>query len=299
MDAFEFRNELIKDYARFSRSFTKIRADDIGAAVADIYGQQYFWPAPLIQINPSFLPGPSVEDLANRGALHGECAQIFRKQKREGSQGISIRLHKHQEEAIACAQKRQSYVLTTGTGSGKSLAYFIPIVDAVLKAKASDPTPRTRAIIIYPMNALANSQREELSDYLSSYGEAAPVTFGRYTGQEDETERNRLASDPPDILLTNFMMLELLMTRQDDKDRAVIRNAHGLEFLVLDELHTYRGRQGADVAMLVRRVLEVERISQDCRLAESVFEQVNSPRLVDGQRAAALDRLITEAKLAA
>jgi hypothetical protein len=110
---------------------------------------------------------------------------------------------------------------TTGAGSGKSLAYFIPVVDAVLKARASDPRPRTRAIILYPMNALANSQREELNDYLSSYGDAPPVTFGRYTGQEDETERNRLASDPPDILLTNFMMLELLMTRQDDKDRAV------------------------------------------------------------------------------
>ena len=65
-----------------------------------------------------------------------------------------------------------------------------------------------------------------------------------------------MASNPPDILLTNFMMLELLMTRQDDKDKAVMRHAKGLRFLVLDELHTYRGRQGADVALLVRRVRE-------------------------------------------
>src|SRR5262249_35565125 len=69
-------------------------------------------------------------------------------------------------------------------------------------------------------------------------------------------ERKRMADEPPDILLTNFMMLELLMTRQERIDRQVIDNCAGLRFLVLDELHTYRGRQGADVAMLVRRVRE-------------------------------------------
>jgi len=78
--------------------------------------------------------------------------------------------------------------------------------------------------------------------------------FARYTGQESQEERERIREQKPDILLTNFMMLELLMTRQNPLDRAVIANAHGVEFIVLDELHTYRGRQGADVAMLVRRV---------------------------------------------
>ena len=137
------------------------------------------------------------------------------------------------------------------------MSYFIPIVDAILKAKEKDDSPRTRAIIIYPMNALANSQLEELGKFLGDYTSGSePVTYGRYTGQETEEERNHIASNPPDIILTNFMMLELLMTRQDDKDKAVIRNAKGLEFLVLDELHTYRGRQGADVALLVRRVRE-------------------------------------------
>jgi Lhr-like helicase len=126
----------------------------------------------------------------------------------------------------------------------------------VLKAKALDPAPRTRAIVIYPMNALANSQLEELASSWVTNGSARPVTFGSYTGQERDEERQRLAANPPDILLTNFMMLELLMTRQDDKDKAVMRNAKGLRFLVLDELHTYRGRQGADVALLVRRVRE-------------------------------------------
>jgi ATP-dependent helicase YprA (DUF1998 family) len=107
--------------------------------------------------------------------------------------------------------------------------------------------------VIYLMNALANSQQEGLRKFLKG---GSGISFARYTGQESQEERTRIRDNPPDILLTNFMMLELLMTRQDELDQAVIRNCEGLRFLVLDELHTYRGRQGADVAMLVRRVRE-------------------------------------------
>lgn len=256
MDVFEFREKLVGEYSEFTRSFTRFKAEDIASFVNAAYASQRYWPAPLVQVNPNFKSGHSVEELVQSGHLHQECARIFRAGKTEASAGVSLKLFKHQEEAISFAQTGASYVLTTGTGSGKSLAYFIPIVDAILKAKAADKAQRTRAIIIYPMNALANSQLEELGKFLGDYGEDAPVTFGRYTGQESDEERQRLASNPPDILLTNFMMLELLMTRQDDKDKAVIRNAKGLRFLVLDELHTYRGRQGADVALLVRRVRE-------------------------------------------
>lgn len=256
MDVFEFREKLVTDYSAFTRSFTRIKAQDIQTFVDAAYDSQRYWPAPLVQVNPNFKSGHSVDELVSAGGLHRECARIFRAGKSVSSPGASLRLFKHQEEAIGFAQCGESYVLTTGTGSGKSLAYFVPIIDAILKAKEQDKTARTRAIIIYPMNALANSQLEELGKFLSDYGDQPPVTYGRYTGQEDDEERQRLAANPPDILLTNFMMLELLMTRQDDKDKAVMRNAKGLRFLVLDELHTYRGRQGADVALLVRRVRE-------------------------------------------
>ena len=104
--------------------------------------------------------------------------------------------------------------------------------------------------------ALANSQMDELAKFVDQVPGAPPITFDRYTGQDDQGERRRIAREPPDILLTNFMMLELLMTRQEALDRQVIGNCAGLRFLVLDELHTYRGRQGADVALLVRRVRE-------------------------------------------
>ena len=107
------------------------------------------------------------------------------------------------------------------------------------------------------MNALANSQLEELDKFLHGYApELRPFTVKRYTGQESKAERSAIADDPPDILLTNFMMLEYILTRFDEVDRRVVEHCEGLEFLVLDELHTYRGRQGADVALLVRRLRE-------------------------------------------
>lgn len=86
-------------------------------------------------------------------------------------------------------------------------------------------------------------------------GRREPVTFARYTGQERGEERDRILANPPDILLTNYVMLELVLTRPEER-RKLVKAAKGLQFLVLDELlHTYRGRR-ADVAMLVRRVRE-------------------------------------------
>ena len=259
MDVFTFRDELVADYQRFSRSFTTIRANDIGQTVEEAYAAGRYWPAPLIQLNPNFVPGGYIDDHVSEGALDEGCAQIFRLKDADDTFGRRLCLHKHQAEAIEIAQRCESYVLTTGTGSGKSLSYFIPIVDDVLRRKKSgDPCKGITAIVVYPMNALCNSQLAELVKYLRlGYGIGQePVTFARYTGQESSEDRDRIARNPPDILLTNYVMLELIMTRFLETDKAVREHATGLRFLVLDELHTYRGRQGADVAMLVRRVRE-------------------------------------------
>jgi ATP-dependent helicase YprA (DUF1998 family) len=259
LDVFEFRSHIVEDYEQFSRSFIKVKSDDIATFVNNEYRAEKFWPAPLVQINPSFVPGRTIDELVDQGVLHDECRTIFRAHKAPGDIGKPMRLHKHQEDAIRVARRRDSYVLTTGTGSGKSLAYFIPIVDDVLRRRSQgDPCKGISAIVIYPMNALCNSQLEELEKFLTDgYGESRePVTYARYTGQESKEQRQKLAEAPPDILLTNYVMLELIMTRQDFPDPVVIEQAKGLRFLVLDELHTYRGRQGADVAMLVRRVRE-------------------------------------------
>lgn len=250
MKAFEFDHNLIDSYARFSRSFSTIRAQDIAAEVTRQYDDGRFWPDALLSLNPRFLSGPTVDDLVASGDLDEATAQIFRI-------GVTpIRFHRHQAQAIAKARAGQSFVVTTGTGSGKSLCFFVPVVDAIVRSRKAGQPRKTRAIIVYPMNALANSQIKEIEKFISQSGlpdELKPVVR-RYTGQESQEERQRIADNPPDILLTNFMMAELLLTRQDALDTKVIDNASGLEFIVLDELHTYRGRQGADVAILVRRL---------------------------------------------
>ncbi|MGP0089679.1 MAG: DEAD/DEAH box helicase [Xanthobacteraceae bacterium] len=250
MDVFDLDRVLVTDYERFARSFTQIRAPDIRSQVEQIYATGRFWPEPLISINPHFETGGSIEALVADGSLLSDTARVFR------VEGGPITLYRHQAQAVAKAVGRQSFVVTTGTGSGKSLCFFVPIIDAAIRARMSGEAQRTRAIIIYPMNALANSQLSELEKFIDQSGlpDGLRPTFARYTGQEDGDERERIRQAKPDILLTNFMMLELLMTRQNALDRAVIANAHDLDFIVLDELHTYRGRQGADVAMLVRRV---------------------------------------------
>ena len=254
MDVFNLDETVIDRYKAFARSFTRIRSPELKAKVGDLYATKRFWPDPLIQLNPHYAAGGYIRDFIDAGDLEPECADVFRAlPASDGARDRTLNLRKHQQQAVGYALNNQSYVVTTGTGSGKSLCFFIPIINAAIKARKAGQNPRTRAIVIYPMNALANSQAEELKRYLGG-GHPHTPTFARYTGQEGTDERERIRDNPPDILLTNFMMLELLMTRQNDLDRKVIENCRGLQFVVLDELHTYRGRQGADVAMLIRRL---------------------------------------------
>ncbi len=250
MKAFEFDHQLIDADARFSRSFTTIRSEDLANEVNRQYDVGRFWPDALISLNPRFLKGPTVDDLVGSGDLDEATGRIFRFGE------TPLQFHRHQAQSIAKARANQSFVVTTGTGSGKSLCFFVPIVDAIVRARKAGQSRRTRAIIVYPMNALANSQIKEIDKFISHSGlpDNLKPLIRRYTGQESQEERKRIADNPPDVILTNFMMAELLLTRQDSLDAQVIENANGLEFLVLDELHTYRGRQGADVAILVRRL---------------------------------------------
>jgi very-short-patch-repair endonuclease len=252
VDVFQLRDSVIGDYQRFIEGFLHIRDERIRQVVKETLDDGLLWPEPWLSLNPKFAPGGTVDDLVEAEVLHPECAQAFRMGKDAGP-GSALSLYRHQAEAIEAAQGGDSYVLTTGTGSGKSLSYMVPIVDRVIREGSGG---RIKAIVVYPMNALANSQQEELRKFLcAGYPDGrGPVTFRRYTGQENDEERQQIIANPPDILLTNYVMLELILTRTDE--RQLVAQALDLRFLVLDELHTYRGRQGADVAMLCRRVRE-------------------------------------------
>jgi superfamily II DNA/RNA helicase len=246
MNIFEFHKKLIENYKSYIGSFLHIKDPFIRDFVKQAFANNHFWPEPLIQFNPTFEKAKPLSYYIQKGVLHPELGFIF-----EG-----YNLYRHQIEAIELGVNGKEFIITSGTGSGKSLTYIAAIFDYVLK-QGPLADGKIKAIIVYPMNALINSQYKELEKFKNQYQEKRgfhfPITFAQYTGQENETTRNQIRENPPHILLTNYMMLELLMTRGGD---LAIRDnflAH-LRFLVFDELHTYRGRQGADVAMLIRRI---------------------------------------------
>ncbi len=249
MDVFQLRKRVLEDYRQYVEGFLRIRDERIRAFVEAQLTGGTLWPDPLIQLNPSYEMGSSVEELADQGVLHPLCARIFRDEH-----GNSFRLYHHQEQAIRTAEKWEPYILTTGTGSGKSLTYLIPIVHHVLTHEFEKR--QVRALIVYPMNALINSQLEAIQRLAGNLPEGEfPIRFARYTGQESYAQKRQIQENPPHIILTNYVMLELMMTRPQERV-FVDRTLANLDFLVLDELHTYSGRQGADVAMLVRRLRE-------------------------------------------
>jgi ATP-dependent helicase YprA (DUF1998 family) len=248
MDAFGVLGDVLDDYQRFVEGFLNIKDETVDARVKAEVAAGLLWPKPWLALNPAFAPGGKVSELVSDGLLQPACMNIFRAGQGVDEPGVELAFHKHQRDAIEIGRRGDSYVLTTGTGSGKSLAYIVPIVDRVLRDGSGHGV---QAIVVYPMNALANSQIGELEKFLGK--DKPAVTFARYTGQESRAERDNILANPPDILLTNYVMLELMLVRPRERHE-LIRSAKDLKFLVLDELHTYRGRQGADVAMLIRRL---------------------------------------------
>jgi very-short-patch-repair endonuclease len=250
LNVFDLRESVISEYQGFVSGFLNIRDSRIEEEVQTALDAGRLWPDPYISLNPKFESGGRIDELAASGLLDPATANIFRVKDQHHELGPYFNLHRHQVGAIEAARSGANYVLTTGTGSGKSLTYLIPIVDHVVRNGSGRGI---QAIVVYPMNALANSQLGELRKFLDwGFPGGRPVTFAQYTGQQTDEERREIFANPPDILLTNYVMLELILTRSDER-KGLVPHAKDLRFLVLDELHTYRGRQGADVALLVRR----------------------------------------------
>jgi ATP-dependent helicase YprA (DUF1998 family) len=242
MDVFALRESVVGEYRDYFQSFVTILDERVASFVEQRMEGGDLWPDATLQLNPAFEYGPTLAELAASGLLAPQTARFF---------GPHIRLYRHQAEALEIARRGEPYVVSTGTGSGKSLTYLVPIADGVFRDRPERHT--VRAVIVYPMNALINSQLRALESFRDRNWTDAPLRFAAYTGQTTNEERQRILDDPPHIVLTNYVMLEYLMVRP--WDRALLRQAtRELRFLVLDELHVYGGRRGADVAMLVRRV---------------------------------------------
>jgi len=243
MQAFEVHKKIVEDYKDYLKSFNIIKDLRINEVVDKAFKDNEYIPEPLIQFNPSFKKAAALDDLVKEGLLHPNMNRVFK----------GYHLFTHQEEAIRLGATDQSFIVTSGTGSGKSLTFLGTIFDFLFKNPGKSGI---KAILVYPMNALINSQFEEINKFAQNYGDDFPISFKKYTGQESEQDRQDVEDDFPDILLTNYMMLELLLTRGKETS---IRNSisKNLQYVVFDELHTYRGRQGADVSMLIRRLKSI------------------------------------------
>lgn len=241
LDIFKFRQGVIDDYHCYIKSFLKIRDGRIENFVNGELEAGKLWTPPLIQLNPQYRKGASVRELVEDGLLHPKCIDYFSKN------GKPFVFHYHQKRAFELAGGGEPYVLTTGTGSGKSMTYIVPIFDDLLR---NPQISGVRAILVYPMNALINSQEEELKKFLLNVPESS-IRVAKYTGQENLRVKAEIQDHPPHILLTNYVMLELMLSRTHEQKMVGSRD---LKFIVLDELHTYRGRQGADVAILIRKL---------------------------------------------
>lgn len=222
---------------------------------------------PFLEATPPYVKGQTLRQLVNEGLVNPKMAQL-------NGFDADRPLYMHQVQAICNAVVGRNTFVATGTGSGKTECFLLPIVNDILNELDQGPaTPGMRAMILYPMNALANDQLERLRTLLAGTN----ITFGRYTGdtKEDQAEaeeawrsenpgKKRLPNElisraeirrtPPHILLTNYSMLEYLLLRPSDS--SLFGNVFGANWrhLAIDEAHVYSGALGTEIACLIRRL---------------------------------------------
>ena len=225
---------------------------------------------PVLEATPPFATGPSIEDLVKEGVL----SKRFLELKTE-SLSHSRLLYKHQEIAVRkLVENNRNVVVATGTGSGKTEAFLIPILNHLFREDEKGRLgPGVRALLLYPMNALANDQVARLRKVLLNYPN---ITFGRYTGETEGDysvafkkykelfgvdpldneliSRDQMWGSPPHILLTNYAMLEYLLLRPRDSVFFDGVSSESWRFIVIDEAHIYPGARGIEIAMLLRRL---------------------------------------------
>lgn len=224
---------------------------------------------PYLESAAMYKSGATLKELIDKGYLAKSMEKLVPKLG-------EYKLHKHQEKAIikSCVEDK-NMIVATGTGSGKTESFIIPILNHLVKQHENNElTPGVRALILYPMNALANDQLKRLREILKDYPE---ITFGRFTGETKKTRkeaiddfkqmnkdvkvnpnellsREEIRENPPHILLTNYAMLEYLLLRPEDNvffDGPCSKN---WKYIVLDEAHMYSGALGSEISYLLARV---------------------------------------------
>lgn len=271
IDAVGTSGEIKATYRRYLQSLLAVRDPDIDAALRRaIDTTQMLDKGPYLEATPPYAPGASCSDLIAEGVLAPGFAKL-----ETDALPLGRPLYVHQERAIRKVAAGRNVLVATGTGSGKTESFLLPILDSLVREQErGELGPGVRALLLYPMNALANDQMKRLRQVLARYPQ---ITFGRYTGdtQEDPRKarelfgelnigeeilpnellsRQEMRDRPPHLLLTNYAMLEYLLLRPRDMDLFATGSDSKWRFLVVDEAHVYDGSQGAEIAMLLRRV---------------------------------------------
>jgi ATP-dependent helicase YprA (DUF1998 family)/ribosomal protein L37AE/L43A len=283
MNPFHALDDVQDAYQRYVRTFQQFHNSQIGDWVQErVEEGTLLWKDPYIQLERRFQQGRRFEDLVQDGLIHSETPKCFTTEAGDRT-ADPIRPYKHQSEAVRSVLTGHNTIVATGTGSGKSFAFGIPIVSRCLEMRDAGISG-IKAVIIYPMNALANSQYNDFARRLHGSG----LTLARYTGDTAYSEdkalqnfrqatgrdepfdsevisRTQIQASPPDILMTNYVMLELLLTRFKDRDLFPAKHEGVLQYLVLDEVHTYTGNRGSDVAGLIRRLKQHTGTTGDLR----------------------------------
>ena len=276
------------DYQNYIASILTVKDKQITKLAHEAVGNTDFVKGPYLESTLPFVDGKTLKELADEKLISSEF----------GKMGKAIhfddwKLRIHQENALRhVIEDNRNMVVSTGTGSGKTECYLYPIFDSLMREKeAGTLDAGVRAMLIFPMNALANDQQKKLRKLLKEYPD---ITFGRYTGETEhklsketpeEAEkrlhreydvthlcdseevyrksipnelmcREMMAEKPPHILLTNYAMLEYMLLRPDTAPFFDNPSAKNWRFIVIDEAHTYKGATGTEIAYLLRRLKE-------------------------------------------
>lgn len=272
-------DHVLEEYSSYLRTEFRAKDPELKRALERELDRPLFLAQePFYQAHRPFKPGKRWRELP----LDARLASVMEERARQFSAVHPDHAFTHQSQAIELllTVEPRPVVVTTGTGSGKSEAFLLPVIQNAIEDASRFPRSGLTALLVYPMNALANDQQLRIEQYLQQSGFAGTVTVASYNRGTAEQDRRRLRDNPPHILLTNYMMLEYLLVRPTDRE-SIFAN-HRCKYLVLDEVHTYRGALGANIALLVRRFrAHLARARQDWNTeVASELQFKRFPRLV-------------------
>ena len=189
MNVFDIHSKIVRDYASYIRSFINISDPAIGQKVDAALAEGKLWPEPLLQFNPAYELAGSITEIAKTGLLHGAITDIFK--------GYS--LYRHQLDAIKLGTTGEDFVVTSGTGSGKSLTYIGTIFHQLLTRTTDERRHGDRRLSDERPHQLPIERSSESiqGNYEHATGRTFPISFGQYTGQEKEEVREKMRENPP------------------------------------------------------------------------------------------------------